>query len=58
MQHSRFRCPICRAGVERNAPEFPFCSERCRRTDLGHWAAGDYRIASDPSPPPEHADDA
>lgn len=23
---------------------FPFCSERCRLVDLGHWLEGDYRI--------------
>jgi len=26
---------------------FPFCSDRCRITDLGHWAGGDYRIAGE-----------
>jgi endogenous inhibitor of DNA gyrase (YacG/DUF329 family) len=25
----------------------PFCSERCKMTDLGRWLQGDYRI-SDP----------
>jgi endogenous inhibitor of DNA gyrase (YacG/DUF329 family) len=22
----------------------PFCSERCKMTDLGRWLSGDYRI--------------
>jgi hypothetical protein len=40
------RCPICRTLVLRAAPEFPFCSERCRRIDLGKWASGKYVISS------------
>jgi endogenous inhibitor of DNA gyrase (YacG/DUF329 family) len=40
----------------------PFCSERCKKIDLGAWASDQYRIAgSDPSPadtnddlPPRH----
>jgi hypothetical protein len=26
----------------------PFCSERCRLTDLGAWAAESYRVAGKP----------
>ena len=39
------RCPICRTLVLKSEPEFPFCSERCRTTDLGKWASGAYRVA-------------
>ena len=39
-------CPTCKAGVKSKDPEFPFCSERCRRLDLGKWASGAYRISS------------
>ncbi|MCB1902357.1 DNA gyrase inhibitor YacG [Cognatazoarcus halotolerans] len=29
----------------------PFCSERCRRIDLGAWAADEYRVpGSEPDP--------
>ncbi len=28
----------------------PFCSERCRLADLGHWLSGDYRVPGDPPP--------
>jgi endogenous inhibitor of DNA gyrase (YacG/DUF329 family) len=37
----------------------PFCSERCRMADLGHWAGGDYRVGGDPpaSADPEAAQD-
>jgi hypothetical protein len=27
----------------------PFCSERCKMTDLGRWLSGDYRVASTPA---------
>ncbi len=50
------RCPVCKKEVARDAPSFPFCSERCRITDLGRWAAGDYRIPGEPAPIPD--DDA
>jgi len=26
--------------------DFPFCSDRCRKIDLGKWASGAYRISS------------
>ncbi len=45
---SPFRCPICKQPVARGSEHFPFCGERCRVVDLGHWAAEDYRIAGDP----------
>jgi len=47
--NSPFRCPTCKKPVARGAEQFPFCSERCRTTDLGRWAAGDYRIAGEPA---------
>lgn len=39
------RCPTCRAVVrwEEN-PDRPFCSERCRLSDLGAWVTEQYRI--------------
>ena len=40
------RCPTCRELVLREAPDFPFCSERCRLIDLGKWASGGYVISS------------
>ena len=41
------RCPICRKAVAKNAPDFPFCSDRCRTIDLGKWASGGYVIPAD-----------
>ena len=26
--------------------DFPFCSDRCRKIDLGKWAMGLYKISS------------
>ena len=40
------RCPICKKVVKANAPDYPFCSERCRTVDLGKWASGQYVISS------------
>ncbi|HEX8987653.1 MAG TPA: DNA gyrase inhibitor YacG [Rhodocyclaceae bacterium] len=39
-------CPRCGKAVPW-VPESrwrPFCSERCRKIDLGAWAAGEYRV--------------
>jgi hypothetical protein len=39
------KCPTCKKNeVDLTAPEFPFCSERCRLIDLGNWASGKYVI--------------
>lgn len=48
------RCPICKTRTPRTAPEFPFCSERCRLIDLGKWASGKY-VVSSPLAEPEAA---
>jgi endogenous inhibitor of DNA gyrase (YacG/DUF329 family) len=40
------RCPTCRTLVIERNEDFPFCSDRCRRIDLGKWASGDYKISS------------
>jgi len=38
------KCPICKKKVAPDSASVPFCSERCRETDLGRWATGEYRI--------------
>ena len=53
---SLFRCPVCKKSVDRDNENFPFCSDRCRTTDLGRWAAGDYRIAGEPAHIPNDPD--
>lgn len=42
----KLRCPTCRQTVLRTDAEFPFCSERCRRIDLGRWASGAYVVST------------
>ena len=38
-------CPICRQPTTWEGNTWrPFCSERCQITDLGTWAAEEYRI--------------
>ena len=39
------KCPIC--GEPSNADEamFPFCSDRCKKIDLGKWLDGKYLIS-------------
>lgn len=47
-------CPYCRKPTRwAGNPHRPFCSERCRMADLGHWAAEKYRIAGEPLPEPD-----
>ena len=40
------RCPTCGMLVRREDEDFPFCSDRCRKIDLGKWAMGVYKISS------------
>ncbi len=40
------RCPTCGALVRAKEEDFPFCSDRCRKIDLGKWATGVYKISS------------
>lgn len=39
-------CPHCGAAVVwgPQSPYRPFCSERCRKIDLGAWASDAYRV--------------
>jgi uncharacterized protein len=40
------RCPTCATLVRLGDEDFPFCSDRCRKIDLGKWAMGVYKISS------------
>lgn len=44
-------CPACgnKAVFAESNPSRPFCSERCRMTDLGGWASEAYRIPAHPA---------
>lgn len=48
-----YTCPTCGkvTVVERreDAPQRPFCCQRCRLIDLGKWFNGEY-VISDPLP--------
>ncbi len=39
-------CPTCGMLVQATDEDFPFCSDRCRKIDLGKWATGAYKISS------------
>jgi hypothetical protein len=46
-------CPTCGKAVEWTAENRwrPFCSERCKKIDLGAWAADQYQVpGSEPDP--------
>jgi len=40
------RCPTCGTLVLAGSEDVPFCSDRCRRIDLGKWASGAYVVSS------------
>lgn len=48
-------CPSCGGSAlfAPSNPWRPFCSERCKRIDLGAWAAEEFRVASEPKGDPE-----
>lgn len=57
-QERKVPCPTCgtpSAFVPSN-PWRPFCSERCRRVDLGAWASERYRVAAPPAPAEDEPD--
>jgi uncharacterized protein len=41
-------CPQCGKAVTwgPQSPFRPFCSERCRKIDLGAWASDSYRVSN------------
>jgi uncharacterized protein len=41
-----FHCPTCGMLIRAEDEDFPFCSDRCRKIDLGKWATGVYKISS------------
>lgn len=45
-------CPICKQPAEFSPanPYRPFCSRRCKLTDLGQWANEQYKIAGSDKP--------
>jgi uncharacterized protein len=52
-------CPICQRPLATGAraPQYPFCSPRCRLIDLGNWLGDGYVIPDKPVPELEHLSD-
>lgn len=42
------KCPTCGGEVRwiKDNSHRPFCSERCKKIDLGAWANEDFKVAS------------
>lgn len=41
-------CPICRKRFDTaQSTTLPFCSDRCRRIDLGRWLGEEYSVPVD-----------
>lgn len=41
----KVKCPNCDVSFEYYQSEYrPFCSERCKMVDLGHWFKESYRV--------------
>ena len=51
------QCPICKKPVAAGAPDFPFCSQRCRIIDLGNWASEKYKVSTAAKPEPGEEDE-
>ena len=42
------KCPICHSKTKWEGNSYrPFCSDRCRTQDLGHWATGRYALPAE-----------
>ena len=53
-------CPACGGDsiYASSNPCRPFCSERCKKLDLGAWASESFRVASEASPDDQPFGDA
>lgn len=51
MEAREILCPICRqpSGPIGENKAFPFCSVRCKMTDLGQWFDESYSVPAGPS---------
>lgn len=54
----RVKCPQCATIFSYYDSEFrPFCSERCKLIDLGHWFEESYRVPEKPNKKEIETDD-
>lgn len=43
-------CPTCKKRFAYFSSEYrPFCTERCKMVDLGHWFDESYSVAGEPA---------
>ena len=59
MMHVRIVCPACKKVLEDAPADFaprPFCSARCKLSDLDNWLSERY-VLSQPLPPAGAEDD-
>jgi uncharacterized protein len=60
---NKVNCPICSKPMPGQAaewPDYPFCSAKCRKIDLGRWLGERYRVPVEEeksSQENEHKDD-
>ncbi|MCA9120953.1 MAG: DNA gyrase inhibitor YacG [Planctomycetaceae bacterium] len=48
---SRLRCPTCDKLFDvEQTKAMPFCSDNCRRVDLGRWLKEEHRLPHVPDP--------
>jgi len=48
MKLEKNKCPTCKKpAFQKDNKWFPFCSERCKKVDLGKWFLGEYSIAGE-----------
>lgn len=46
----KVKCPECEKQFEYYTSEFrPFCSEKCKMVDLGHWFNEEYSVPGAPA---------
>lgn len=47
MKKIEVKCPHCKKKFNYYESSFrPFCTERCKMVDLGHWLTGSYSVPS------------
>ncbi len=53
------KCSHCSLEFNYYASEYrPFCSERCKMIDLGHWLQESYKVSSEGPPDEESMEEA
>ncbi len=51
-------CPVCKLSFElATTAAMPFCSERCRKIDLGRWLDEGYLLPHSPDPEDDETPD-